>query len=107
MARHFFKLQCKPGTEIEYVERHKHVFPDLIEAFRRVGIQSYSIFMQYNRLYAYMEVDDYEAAMRELANDPANVRWQAYMKDMMIPSGKDGSIVEVVDNEVFFFENRS
>jgi len=107
MARHFFKLQCLPGTEAEYVERHKRVYPDLLEAFRRVGIRSYSIFMQENRLYAYMEVDDFDAAMKALATDPANVRWQEYMKDILVPIGKDGSMMDVVDNEVFYFEHRT
>lgn len=106
MERHFFLLRCKSGTEKEYIERHKHVFPDLLAAFRRVGVQSYSIFMRDNQLYAYMEVENFEQAMAELDKDPANVRWQEYMKDMMEPCGKDGSIVDVVDNEVFFFENK-
>lgn len=105
MPRHFFKLQCKAGMETEYVERHRRVFPDLLEAFRRVGIHTYSIFMQDNHLYAYMEVDDFQAAMKELAEDPADVRWQAFMKDLLEPIGKDGSIMDVVDNEVFFFRN--
>lgn len=96
-------LRCKPGTEEEYVERHKQVFPDLLDAFKRVGITSYSIFMQKNQLYAYMEVENFNVAMAELNHDPANHRWQVYMKDIMEPVGQDGAMVDIVDNEVFFF----
>ncbi|QJD82104.1 L-rhamnose mutarotase [Cohnella herbarum] len=106
MGRHFFKLQCKPGSEQEYVERHQAVFPDLLDAFKRVGIRSYSIFMQGNGLYAYMEADDYDYAMAELDKDPANERWQAYMKDIMLPFEGGTSLVQPVDNEVFFFDNK-
>jgi L-rhamnose mutarotase len=101
MARHFFLMQCKPGCEKEYVERHKAVFPDLLAALKRVGVSEYSIFMKGNQLYAYMVVDDFDKAMEELANDPANQRWQAFMRDIMV-TDENGAKVEVIDNEVFY-----
>jgi len=103
MARHFFRMQCKPGCEQEYVERHKAVFPDLLDALKRVGVSEYSIFMEGTNLYAYMVVDDYDKAMAELGTDPANVRWQAFMRDVMV-TDENGAKVDVIDNEVFYLK---
>ncbi|MCQ6560693.1 L-rhamnose mutarotase [Paenibacillus mendelii] len=101
MARHFFKMACKPGCEQEYVKRHEAVFPDLLASLKRVGVSHYSIFMKGTELYAYMVVDDYDKAMAELGNDPANQRWQVSMYDLM-ETDENGVIVEVIDNEVFY-----
>ncbi|GAA3413709.1 hypothetical protein GCM10020370_71070 [Paenibacillus hodogayensis] len=40
-----------------------------------------------------------------LSGVPEYVRWRAFMKDLLEPIGKDGSIMDVVDNEVFFLRN--
>ncbi len=104
MARHLFKMSCKSGFEQEYVERHKAVNPELLAALSRVGIKEYSIFMQGAELYAFMVVDDFAKAMNELAIDPANIRWQAFMSDIM-SCNENGTIVEVVDHEVFYLNS--
>lgn len=103
MARHLARMYCKPGCEQEYVERHKAVFPDLLESLKRVGVSEYSIFMKGTELYAYMVADNYDQAMAELATDPANMRWQAFMLDVMV-TDENGVLVEVIDNEVFYLK---
>jgi L-rhamnose mutarotase len=101
MARHLYLMQCKPGCEKEYVERHKAVFPELLASLKRVGVRDYSIFMRGTQLYAYMVVDDFKAAMKELSDDPANRRWQEFMEDIMVTEGESAA-VDIVDNEVFY-----
>ena len=97
-----FKLTIRPGAEEEYRRRHQAVDPDLLQAFREVGVKTYSIFMDGTTLFAYMEVDDFDAAMRALDSHPANIRWQAFMSDILI-ADEAGQILQVLP-EVFHFQ---
>lgn len=103
MQRVSFKLTIRPGTEEEYLLRHQNVYPELLMAFREVGIQSYSIFMDGDTLFAYMEVEDFEAAMKTLEHNPANIRWQKFMSDILI-ADMEGSTTKILP-EVFHFES--
>lgn len=103
MARYLFMMQCKPGCEQEYVVRHKAVFPELLETLTRLGIRNYSIFMRGTQLYAYLEVDDFDSAMNELALEPSNRRWQEYMSDILVTENGNPAI-DRIDNEVFYFD---
>jgi L-rhamnose mutarotase len=75
--------RIKPGHVERYEEYHRTVWPDLLNALRRVGIRQYVIFRDGLDLFHYIECDDYEAAVSELANDPTNVKWQAEMAPML------------------------
>lgn len=103
MPRLSFKLTIRPGSQEEYRSRHKKVYPELLQAFREVGIHTYSIYMHGTTLYAYMEVRDFESAMEQLDAHPANIKWQEMMSDILIPNEK-GEIMESLP-EVFHFES--
>ena len=75
--------RLKPGVEARYEEYHRAVWPDVLAAMRRVGITRYAIFRDGLDLFHYIECDDYDRAIAELADDPVNVRWQAEMAPMM------------------------
>ena len=44
--RAFFKLRCNTGTEEEYVERHKNVWPAVQTDLRTAGVLEMSIWMK-------------------------------------------------------------
>ena len=75
--------RLKPGVEARYEEYHRAVWPDVLAAMRRVGITRYAIFRDGLDLFHYIECDDYDRAIADLAHDPINVRWQAEMAPMM------------------------
>ena len=75
--------RLKPGAEERYEEYHRAVWPDVLLAIRRVGITKYMIFRDGLDLFHYIECDDYERAIADLATDAVNVRWQAEMAPMM------------------------
>jgi L-rhamnose mutarotase len=75
--------RLKPGVEARYDEYHRAVWPDVLAAIRRVGITKYVIFRDGLDLFHYIECDDYDRAIAELAGDPVNVRWQEEMAPMM------------------------
>jgi L-rhamnose mutarotase len=84
MQRIAFIIKLKPGADpVEYKRRHDEIWPDMLAALRGAGIHNYSIFRDGEKLFAYLEVDDLPAMQQTLAADPANARWQAYMRDMI------------------------
>jgi L-rhamnose mutarotase len=72
----------KPGLEERYDNYHKAVWPEVLAGMRRVGITGYVIFRDGLDLFHYIECDDYDAAIAELAQSPVNQRWEAEMAPM-------------------------
>src|SRR5579872_5049063 len=75
--------RLKPGVEERYEEYHRAVWPDVLAAIRAAGINEYVIFRDGLDLFHYIECDDYDRAIAELARNPVNLRWQAEMAPMM------------------------
>jgi L-rhamnose mutarotase len=74
--------RLKPGAEERYEEYHHAVWPDVMAALRRVGITKYVIFRDGLDLFHFIECDDYNRAIAELAGDPVTIRWEAEMAPM-------------------------
>jgi L-rhamnose mutarotase len=75
--------RLKPGAEARYEEYHRAVWPDVLKAIRRAGITRYVIFRDGLDLFHFVECDDYDRSIAELAQDQVNIRWQAEMAPMM------------------------
>ena len=75
--------RLKPDAVERYEEYHRHVWPDVLAAIRRVGITKYVIYRDGLDLFHHIECGDYDRAIAELANDSVNIRWQAEMAPMM------------------------
>jgi len=75
--------RLKPGVEERYEDYHRAVWPDVLAAIRHAGIREYVIFRDGLDLFHYIECDDYDRAIAELAGNPVNIRWQAEMAPMM------------------------
>ncbi len=92
--------RLKPGAEDRYEEYHRAVWPDVLEAIRRVGITKYLICRDRLDLFHYIECVDYDRAIAELAGDPVNIRWQAEMAPMMAVahdfSGRSGDRLPMI-----------
>lgn len=105
MQRVSFILRIAPEHYEAYVERHRSVYPDLLQAFGEVGFRTYSIFYHEGLLFNYLEVEDYELAMNRLSAHPAYVRWQAFMSDMLLQA--EGESVSVEIPEAFHWTSDS
>jgi L-rhamnose mutarotase len=69
----------KEGAEAGYEKAHATVPADLVESFGRFGIHDWVIWRSGRHLFHLVECDDFGAAMRALALDPANQRWQEFI----------------------------
>jgi L-rhamnose mutarotase len=92
--------RLQPGAEARYDELHRAVWPEVLAAIERVGIRRWLIFRDGLDLFHYVECEDYDAAIAELAGDPVNVRWQAEVAPLMAKahdySGEGGDRLPVI-----------
>jgi L-rhamnose mutarotase len=81
--RSAFVLQVRPEKIDDYVEAHRAVWPDMLQALRDAGIQNYSIFRDGNRVFGYFESEDLDRAASYLAEQEVCTRWQNAMADLL------------------------
>jgi L-rhamnose mutarotase len=81
--RSAFVLQVRPDKIDEYVEAHRSVWPEMLDALRAAGIRNYSIFRHGNEVFGYFETDDLEAAGAYMSQQEVNARWQDAMAGLL------------------------
>jgi L-rhamnose mutarotase len=75
-----FLLRVRPDRLEEYKERHRGVWPEMLDALRAAGWRNYSLFLDADGLLVgYVETDDFEAALAGMEATDVNARWQAAM----------------------------
>ena len=80
MNRYCFLLRVRPELLDEYRERHRRVWPDMLDALARSGWHNYSLFAREDGLLVgYVEAEDLAAAQAAMAATEVNARWQAEM----------------------------
>jgi len=82
MQRVCFLLKVRPDRLDEYVERHEHVWPDMLEALQSTGWHNYSLFLREDGLLVgYFETPSLQAALDGMAGTDVNDRWQGEMAE--------------------------
>jgi len=89
MQRICFVLQVKKDRLEEYKERHRAVWPEMIDALHKTGWHNYSLFLRSDGLLVgYLETSDFERARSGMAGLEINARWQKEMADFFVqPEG--------------------
>ena len=89
MERVCFLLRVRSDRLLEYRERHRAVWPEMLDALRGAGWRNYSLFLDDDGLLVgYLETDDFEAALRGMDVTDVNARWQAEMAPFFeLPEG--------------------
>ena len=90
MERVCFLLRVRPDRLEEYRERHRAVWPEMLDALRSTGWRNYSLFLDDDgTLFGYVEVEDFAAAQAAMEATDVNARWQAQMAEFFeLPSGE-------------------
>ena len=86
--------RLRPGCEAEYDRLHASVWPQLERRFRELGVSRYAIYRLGDRLFAHMEVEDYDRLLEELADDPVSQAWERAFADL-IELEPDGSTMRL------------
>lgn len=81
MERVCFRLQVRKDRMDEYIDRHKSVWPEMLQALHETGWTNYSIYLDPSDglLIGYLETPDLEAAKAGMAAREINAKWQADM----------------------------
>lgn len=103
MQRICFTLQVRPERLAEYEEKHKAVWPEMMNALRETGWENYSLFLRPDGLLiGYLETEDFEEAKRGMGSREVNARWQLEMADFFeIPKGTHADTAMSPIKEVF------
>lgn len=85
MPRYCFQLQVRPDRLEEYVDRHRAVWPEMLDALRLSGWHNYSLFLREDGLLiGYVEAADLGVAQEAMAATEVNARWQAEMAPFFV-----------------------
>jgi L-rhamnose mutarotase len=85
MQRICFVLRVKPDRLEEYKERHRAVWPEMLDALRETGWTNYSLFLRSDGLLVgYLETQDFDRARAEMAKREVNERWQREMAGFFV-----------------------
>lgn len=93
-----FVLNVRPDKLDEYVQAHREVWPEMLDALRSAGIRNYTIFRHGNQMFGYFEADDLAAAGRYLAAQDVSARWQDAMAEFLeerVPDSGPPPLAEV------------
>jgi L-rhamnose mutarotase len=104
MERVGFTMRLLPGAEAEYRRRHAAVWPEMLDALRAAGARDYSIFLDGDRLFAYLVVDDFDAFRAAMSTTKVNDRWQAEMAALIDPQTDPATGFHRRLDEVFHLE---
>jgi len=109
MKRIGFLLKVRPDKIAEYKERHKAVWPEMLDALRRTGWHHYSLFMRDDGLlFGYFEApESLQASQAGMSKEEINANWQDFMapffEDLDLGGQHaDESMVEL--EEVFYLD---
>jgi L-rhamnose mutarotase len=97
-VRTAFVLRVRPDRIDEYVEAHRQVWPEMLDALRGAGIRNYTIFRAGNEMFGYFEADDLAAAELYLSQQEVCTRWQDEMAALLeerVPDAGPPALVEV------------
>jgi L-rhamnose mutarotase len=85
MERVCFLLQVRRDRLVEYKERHRAVWPEMLDALRETGWHNYSLFLRDDGLLVgYLETPSFQRALEEMAKRDINGRWQRDMAPFFV-----------------------
>ena len=80
-----FLLQVRPERLLEYRERHRAVWPEMLAALSETGWHNYSLFLNDDGLMVgYFETPNLQAAREGMAGRAVNARWQSEMAPFFV-----------------------
>ncbi|MDX8051712.1 L-rhamnose mutarotase [Lentzea sp. BCCO 10_0798] len=99
-----FTLRVRPDRLGEYRARHREVWPEMRAALSEAGWRNYSLFLAGDGLLiGYLECDDFDAALAEMARTEVNARWQTEMAEFFVGDGNADERMRPLD-EVFHLD---
>jgi L-rhamnose mutarotase len=89
MHRVCFLLQLRPDRIDDYLQAHREVWPEMLEALSATGWRNYSLFLRPDDglVVGYLETADFALAQQRMAETDINAKWQAGMAQYFVSGG--------------------
>jgi L-rhamnose mutarotase len=75
--------RLRAGSEADYERIHAEIPTALADRLRAAGVADWTIWRDGQDLFHLIEVADYRAMRRALADDPVNAEWQAVINPLL------------------------
>ncbi|WP_458112429.1 L-rhamnose mutarotase [Arthrobacter sp. R1-13] len=75
--------RLKPGAAQAYAGAHAAIPAELVTALKDAGVANWRIWRSGLELIHVVEVEDYKAMRKALAQHPVNLAWQARMAELL------------------------
>lgn len=87
MKRMAMLLKIKEGKKDDYIDIHKNVWPEIIEALKQANISNNSTFVNENLLFMYLEYmgSDFESDWKKYGENPKVIEWFSILKNYLEP----------------------
>ena len=83
MERIALHTRIAEGHGADYDREHARIPDELDASLRRAGVHAWRIWRDGRDIFHVVEVEDYSAMRRMLAEDPANQRWQEHINEFL------------------------
>jgi len=93
--------KIREGKREEYIRAHAKVWPELMDAMRRAGVERESCFVFGRQIFVYVEAQDMDLTLKKLAEDPINQEWDRYMEPLLGKPQEDSPELFLQMAEVF------
>ena len=106
MPRHCFALDLKDDPTLieEYLEHHRHVWPEVIASFYDAGVRAVQLYRIGTRLVMLFETDETFSTARKAAVDarPRIQEWERLMSKYQQPLPESGPGQKWVEMDCIF-----
>ena len=105
MEKYAWKAEILDGKKDEYIRRHNEIWQEMKVVLTKAGVRNYSIWVCGNELFGYYECEfGVEYAAKVQAESETVMRWNEYMKDVMIMRFDEKTGAQPLLEQVFDFE---
>ena len=104
-TRTMWRKKLDPAKVAEYIERHEEIWPEMIDLIKSTGTRNFSIFVDDNEAFAYLENDNLlsPAELSEKQKE-IEVKWQASMRPLSADKVSEDQGLRTLSQFVFFVE---
>ncbi len=105
MERYFWRAKIIDGKKEEYIRRHNEIWQEMKDILKQAGICNYSIWIDGNDVFGYYECKfGVDFAAKTQNESKIVLKWNEYMKDVMVMGRDEKTGAQPKADEVFYLE---
>ena len=105
MERYFWRAKIIDGKKEEYIRRHNEIWQEMKDILKQAGICNYSIWIDGNDVFGYYECKfGVDFAAKTQNESEIVLKWNEYMKDVMVMGRDEKTGAQPKADEVFYLE---